>query len=281
MTLRPIDDASLGDAIALLSRGFPERTCVFWEASLRRLTAYRKGATARPIGQLMVVDGKAVGVILTIASRRFDGATAREVVNLSSWYIDAPYRWLASRMLQSIVADDSVTYTDLTPTEQTERINARIGFRRAAEGLVLYFLPWAAIAGPSRARVVPFERLPPDALLPADRTLLAHHRELGCLAAALYLRGYHPLLFQPTRRKGLPVARLVLAESRRLVTDNVGAIARFLLRSRMLFLSLYGDSVERTRGGIIWNRSASMLVKGSWQPERVDHTYSELVFLRL
>lgn len=282
MTLQPIEDASFGDAVAILSRGFPERTPAFWEDSLRRLAAYRRETHARPIGQMMMVDGKAVGVILTIASRRFDGGTPREVVNLSSWYVDAPYRWLASRMLACIVADDSVTYTDLTPNEQTTLINERIGFRKAAEGVVLYFLPWSAIAGRSAARVVPFEHVPAGALPPADRTLLAHHRELGCLAAALYLEvGYHPLLFQPTRRKGLSLARLVLAGSRRLVADNIGAIARFLVRRGMLFLSLYGDSAERATGGIIWNRSASVLVKGNWEPARVDHTYSELVFLRL
>jgi hypothetical protein len=72
------------------------------------------------------------------------------------------------------------------------------------------------------------------------------------------------------------VARCVLAPGRQLVADNVGAISRFLLRHRLLFLSLHGVTVP---GGILWNRSASVQVKGNWERDRLDHTYSEIVFL--
>jgi len=280
--LRPIEEDCIGDAVAVLARGFPERTAAFWEESLRRLTAFRKKTNARPIGHMMMADGCAVGVILTISSRRFDGGTPREVVNLSSWYVDAKYRWLAPRMLQGIVADDSVTYTDLTPNPQTTQITKRIGFRTAAEGVFLFFLPWAALTGRPRARVVPYEDIPRDALSASDRALLAHHRDLGCIAAALLADGcYQPLLFQPTRRKGLPVARLLLAPSRQTVADHIPEIARFLLGRWILFLSFHGDRIAEKVGAFLWNRSASVQVKGNWEPDRFDHTYSELVFLRL
>lgn len=282
MRLRPIDDDSIADAVAILSRGFPERPASFWETGLHRLAAYRKATNGRPIGQMMMVDGKAVGVILTIASKRYYGATPREVVNLSSWYVDAKYRWLAPRMYQSIVADNSVTFTDLSPTAETAKINERLGFRIATEGNLLFFLPWVALTGRARARVIPFEHLPAGALPDAERVLLADHRDLGCIAAALDVGGrYHSLLFHPTRRKGLPVARLLLATSRKLVAEHIAAIARFLLRCRMLFLTFNGDSVETAAGGIMWNRSAPVQVKGDWERDRVDLTYSELVFLQL
>jgi hypothetical protein len=276
--LQAIDDSSHGDAVELLSRGFPERTPAFWEASLKRLAAYRRETNGRPIGQMMKVNGKPVGVILTIESKRRDGAQARGVVNLSSWYIDEEHRWLAARMLSRVIADDSVLYVDLSPSAETMKLNERLGFQTAARGVVLFFLPWTAVTGRAQGEMISYERLPAGALEGDDAVLLGHHRDLGCIAAALRTAdGYHPLLFHAVRRKGLPVARSILAPSRQLIVDHIGSISRFLLRRGVPFLSLNGEAAT---GGIPWNRSASVQVKGRWEEgDRLDHTYSEIVFL--
>lgn len=276
MNLQPITDELISDAVALLSRGF-SRSPAFWETSLRRLAEYHRKSGGRHIGQLMLVGGKPVGVILTIASRRCTGSQQRDVVNLSSWYIEEPHRWLAARMLSRVIADDSVTYTDLSPSLETTRLNEQLGFQTAARGVVLFFLPWTAVTRRAQGEVVPYERLRKGALTDDDDMLVRHHRDFGSLAAALRSGdAWHPLLFHPVRRSGLPVARPILAPSRRLIADNVGAISRFLLRRGMLFLSLHGGTAI---GGILWNRSASVQVKGEWEGDRVDHTYSEIVFL--
>jgi hypothetical protein len=275
--LLPVGDDNLREAVALLSRGFPDRTAAFWEAGLDRLASHRRATNGRPIGQMMMVGGKPVGVILTIESRRRNGAQQRDVVNLSSWYIEEEHRWLAARMLSRVVADDSVTYTDLSPSPETMRLNERLGFQTAEQGVVLFFLPWAAVTGRGRGEVIAYERLPEGALADDDAVLLGHHSDLGCIAGALRTAdGYHPLLFHMVRRKGLPVARLVLAPSRQLIIDYVGPIALFLLKRGAPFLTLHGAPAA---GGIPWNRSASVQVKGRWEGDRVDHTYSEIVFL--
>ena len=283
MRLEAIEDSNLEEALAILSRGFPERPASFWRESLDRLAAYRRATAGPPIGRLMVVDGKRVGVILTIASKHRAGARQHDVVNLSSWYVEERYRWLAPGMLGKIVADDNIVYTDLSPTPQTARINERLGFRTAAEGVRLYLLPWTAISSRSEGRMTPFERIPAGVLPDAERELLARHRELGCVAAALHAgENHYAFLFQPARRRGLPLARLLLAPSRQIVTRHRSAIARFLLRRGMYFLVFHGDITEApSDGGLLWNRSATVQVKGNWELDRIDHTYSELVFLRL
>lgn len=277
MKLQSVEDDSLHEAVALLSRGFPERTPGFWQTGLERLAAHRRKTNGRPIGQMMMVDGKPVGVILTIESGHRNGAQQRAVVNLSSWYIEEEHRWLAARMLSRVVADESVTYTDLSPSLETTRLNERLGFHTATQGVVLFFLPWNALTRRARGEVIPYERLPEGALADDDAVLLGHHSELGCIAGALRTaEGYHPLLFHKVRRKGLPVARAVLAPSRQFIIDNLGPIARFLLERGVPFLALHGAPAA---GGVSWNRSASVQVKGRWEDDRVDHTYSEIVFL--
>jgi hypothetical protein len=283
MKLEAIEEANLEEAVATLSRGFPGRRASFWRESVTRLTAYRRATAGPPIGRLMKVEGRPVGVILTIASRRRSGGRAYDVVNLSSWYVEERYRWLAPRMLEHIVSDDGVVFTDLSPSPQTARINERLGFRTAAEGLRLYFLPWTAIGSRSAARMVELEHVPAGALAAHERELLARHRELGCIAAALHLgRSYYAFLFRPTWRRGMPAALLLFAPSRRIVSEQRSAIARFLLGRGLVFLIFHGDmSQASSDGAFLWNRSAAVQVKGEWESDRIDHTYSELVFLRL
>jgi hypothetical protein len=185
-------------------------------------------------------------------------------------------------MLQKVVAEESVTYTDLSPSPGTTRINEKLGFRVASEGVLLFFLPWTAIAGPTELPVLPFEELPAGSLSSRDRSILAYHRDLGCIAAAVRADDrYWPLLFNLTRRRGVPVARLVLADSRPMLTRAVGSIARFLLRRRVLFLTLHANADQMVPSGMMWNRSAPVQVKGTWDLSRVDHTFSELVLLQL
>jgi hypothetical protein len=283
MKLEAIEDGNLEQAVAILARGFPGRPASFWKESLARLSAYRRATAGPPIGRLMKVEGKPVAVILTIASKHRAGGREHDVVNLSSWYVDEQYRWLAPGMLERIVADDSVVFTDLSPSPQAARINERLGFRTAAAGLRLYFLPWTALSSRAGGRMVRLEHVPPGALPASEREVLGRHQELGCIAAALNVgESYYAFLFQPTWRRGLPVARLLFAPNRRIVSEHREAIARFLLARGRLFLIFHGD----TNGSpgddsFLWNRSATVQVKGYWEPDRIDHTYSELVFLRL
>lgn len=283
MRMQPIDDTCMSEAAALLSRGFPDRGPEFWNTALERLSAYRKSAKTGPIGQLMLVEEKPAGVILTIGSRRSDPNVPPNFVNLSSWYVDERYRWLAPRMLQQVVAEKSLTYTDLSPSAETRIVNERLGFTTVSEGVFLFPLPWAAIrCRRTQARVLSFSHIPKNALSDEDYAMLAQHRDLGCVAAALDVDGRHyPLLFYPTRRMGLSVARLLFAESRMLVTDNLRLIARFLLREGVLFLTVHANRDERMPGGILWSPVAPVQVKGKWHCGRVDHAFSELVLLRL
>jgi hypothetical protein len=283
MKLEAIEDANLEEAVATLSRGFPGRPASFWKEGLDRLAAYRRATAGPPIGRLMTIEGKPMGVILTIASKRRTGEREHDVVNLSSWYVDEQYRCLAPTMLATIVADDNVVFTDLSPDARTVRINEHLGFRTAAAGLRLFFLPWTAISSRADGRMILLERVPAGVLPAAERELLERHRELGCIAAALRVgAAYYPFLFQPTRRRGLPVARLLLAPNRRILSEQRAVIARFLLDHGCFFLIFHGDTRHTSAdGGFLWNRSAAVQVKGNWEPDRIDHTYSELVFLRL
>src|SRR5689334_10608816 len=133
--LRPIGFQSPNEALPLLARGFPAMPRSFWEAGLARLKQYGAADPSAPCGYLLQAEGRDVGVILTIPSARHQQhGESRQVINLSSWYIDERHRWRGPRMLQQIVACQSTLFTDLTPTTPVQAMIARFGFRNWTEG---------------------------------------------------------------------------------------------------------------------------------------------------
>ncbi len=270
----------MDEARALLARGFPMRAPSFWEEGLERLAAFHEASGLGPVGHVMRVKGEAVGVILTMRSRRAaaDGAASRSVVNLSSWYVDERYRLLAPRMLQQVLAEPADAFTDLTPSPPVTEMIGRFGFARRHDGGAILALPMLAfLRGPGHVGPVD------DAPLDADMSrVVEDHLGLGCIACTLAEEdGAAPLLFSAGRRKGLPAARLVYAEDVASVRRNLGQIARFLLARGILCLEMPSNRDDVPPGAWFSARSRPTFVRGAGMPAAVDHAYSDFVFLRI
>ena len=80
-------------------------------------------------------------------------------------------------------------------------------------------------------------------------------------------------------RRRLPGARVILTDSKRLIVDNLAVISRYLLGNGMLFLQMDANRADSIAGSIISRWSAPTYVKGATDRSRIDHTYSELIFL--
>jgi hypothetical protein len=276
MQLRPIDDHNSGHALAVLRRGFPEKTESFWADGLRKILSSPSRRDAEPIGFLMAVGGEDVGIVLTIPSKQPGHGGTRTVLNLAAWYVDEPHRWLAPRMLQKVVAQGASVFTDLTPSPAAQQINQRLGFEILNEGFQIFLLPCTALRARKQARVIS----PDQATLPDDtRATLDQHARLGCVVAVLRNGADHPLIFSRMTRKRFPGARVILTDSKKLIIDNLAVISRFLLGSGMYFLQMDANRADATISSSISRWSAPTYAKGATDRSGIDHTYSELVFL--
>lgn len=275
----PIDERCLDQALSLLVEGFPERSPAFWKQALDALGDYAGKSDAGPIGYLMQVDDEAVGVILTIASWRRDD---RRIVNLSSWYVRAEHRWQAARMLMQVTADKSAIYTDISPSPETARLNKALGFSTVSDCVVLLPLPLTALRGRSEGEVLRPADMPAGVLTPADEAMLALHHAAGCICA-VHRTGerYTPLIFSPSRRYGRMVVRLIYAEDGKVMVESGATIARFLLRSGILALTMPATEGDHPPTARMRSIPAPVQVKGEWAQGRIDKAYSELVFLHL
>ncbi len=273
MELRAIEEQDLGSAETLLCRGFPERPRWFWRSRLAALQSYRKQAGVGPIGTLLRIKGEDVGVLLTIESPPGLGRK----VNLSSWYVEDGARLAAARMLQKSVVGDAV-YTDLTPTREVRLLNERIGIVPVRLGSLLAPTPIDALRL-DRGRVLPFATSTAP-LSDPHRQMLADHAAMGLDAAVLEADGAAmPLIFMPTRFRGLAGARVIHATSRDMLRRHRGAIARYLLGRGKLFTEIEANRDEAWSGSAFAPNRSAVFAKGPVDPHGIDHAYSELVFL--
>ena len=273
----PIDNGNRVAAVALLTKGFPEKSEAFWSRGLSFVSAHHARLNFGEIGQLLMKGDDAVGVLLTIKSRLPD--EDRMVVNLSSWYVEPSSRWFAPRMLQMASSSQEETFTDLTPSPEACKLNERLGFSTVTDYTLFYPLLPKAL-GPARARLRPLADVHPGALPAAMRDMLEDHARFGCMVAVMEADGrHHPLVFLKTMTKRLPTARLIYCEDRQLAQRHISAIARHLLRKGRLAMTMAASDEERDAGGFAVLKSAPMQVKGVWNPRFINETYSELVLL--
>lgn len=277
MKIVPIDNGNRAAAVALLAKGFPEKSKAFWSRGLSLISDHHERRELGPIGQLLMKGENAAGVLLTIKSRLPE--TDRIVVNLSSWYVEPSCRWFAPRMLQIASSSEEELFTDLTPSPEACRLNERLGFQMVTDRTLFYPLPLKALR-PSGTRLNPLAAVRPDTLSAAMREMLEDHLRLGCIVAIMQADGRHyPLVFLKTTTKKLPSARLIYCEDRELAQRHISAIARHLLGRGRLALTMAALDGEHNGGGVAAHKFAPIQVKGAWNPHFINETYSELVLL--
>ena len=193
---RPIRESDLDGIVALLTRGFRERTAEYWRTGLARHAARPRPTGFPDFGFVMEADGRPVGVVLTLYTAAVE-PDGRSVVrcNLSSWYVEPAFRAFAALLDNVAIRRREVTYFNISPAPKTWTMHEARGFRRYATGQIVA-LP--LLNRPVRGVVVrtvgPDDPL--DDLPEGERRLVADHASYGCTClVARDGRGSHPLIF--------------------------------------------------------------------------------------
>lgn len=269
MQIEVITSGALGRAEAVLCRGFPQRPPGFWNRVLKALDAYRATRGAGPIGTLLVDKGEDVGVLLTLDSPAAPAGGRK--LNLSSWYVDQRARFWAPLMLKAAVQAGELV-TDLSPTRDVEAVNERLGVAGRVRGSMIVPTPFDSFLR-SPARLV---RQPGDDMA----QLLADHAAMGLICATLSDdAGAMPLIFLPTRLRGLPGARLIYCPSLGRLRRHRGAVARFLLGRGRMFLEIEANRADAWPGALHAPSRCRVFAKGELPADAIDHSYTELTFI--
>ncbi len=178
---RPIVEADLENVVALLVRGFRERTAAYWRDGLDRMANLAIPEGCPRFGYVMAAGDRLVGVVLTIYSPSRDPDGTDAWCNISSWYVEPPYRAYATLLDKMVLRRPRTTVLNISAAPHTVPGHEARGFRRIGAGQIL--------AAPTLAPATPGARIrgigPGDAmaeLAPEEARILRDHAAFGCVA---------------------------------------------------------------------------------------------------
>ena len=277
---REIGTSDLGAVADLLARGFPGRRREYWSRGLRRMTERSPLPTGYPrYGYMLDTASGPVGVVLLLFH---DGVAHGEPglrCNLSSWYVEPPYRMHAPLLVASALRRRDVTYTNITPAPHTWATIEAQGFTAYATGQILVAPALSPVREP--ARVLDYATGSGRDIPEAE--LLADHAGYGCSSLVVEASsGTYPFVFLPLRvRAGrLPTAVVQLIFCRDIadLSRFAGVLGRALLRRGIVGMLLDADV---PLGGMMPVRrlGGRKYYRGPQRPRLGDLSYTERAIL--
>lgn len=235
--------------------------------------------TEKPnLGVVVDDDGRLGGFLGALYSKQIFEGRERDVVNLSSWFVDPAYRKRSLRMLGLLTADKQRIVTNFSPNVSVVPIMEASGFRRIDDGL--YLLPpvsgWTRGAFGAHARAI----TPDDAALtPYQQRIAADHARYDCGLFLLEL-GSRASLVITIRRGRTPVyfADVIYASDPSVLALGYAALHRpTFLRHRTLLLGIAQRHFQRARRPAGHAFPRPTYVRGDIEPTTMQRLYSELV----
>lgn len=274
---RQIDEADIGAVASLLARGFPTHNRRFWLGAFDQLARHKPPPDLPKYGYLLESHGVVVGAILVICTAMRTGEGAATRCNLSSWYVDPPFRAYAPMLVSQALRHKNVTYTNVSSAPHTRPIIEAQGFSRYSDGIFVALPLLNGLLGGPKVEVFGAARQPEVAFDPCDQQILLEHAAHGCISlwCATPERAY-PFVFRPRMVRGsFPCAQLIYCRDVGDFVRFAGPIGRTLARRGRPFVIL--DANARIPGLFGWFSRGNMpkYFKGPQRPRLGDLAYTE------
>lgn len=283
---RLIEDRDLDAVIGLLRTGFPERSEAYWRQGLARHLARGVPDGVPRFGYCLDHGGRAVGVLLTLYTQVVGPAGFHLRCNLSSWYVEPPFRAMAVMLDSHTMRDKAVTYLNVSAAPHTWAMQEARGFQRYCRGQVI------ALPALSRRRrgqsVEAFSEAIAAALPARERALARDHAAYGCVVLVCREGDAACAVVLQARRLNIvpgwtasPTARcfqLVFGPTAEELARWLGAIGRHLLRHHgTALLVLDANGPLRGAVGRYFEGRAPKYAKGPNPVPLGDLSYTEMV----
>ena len=192
------------------------------------------------------------------------------------------FRIHSVRLLNALLAQDGYHFTDLSPTGNVIRLNARLKFRFLDTSAALMpHLPWPTV--PRRTKISADPDVIASTLTGAELGLYRDHAQAVAARHLVLIRGSDScyVMFREVRAGTLPVFATILHVSNpELFCRAAGPFARHLLVRHRLLATLAELRTVRYRPRLSFLLPSPLPPKmyrsASLEPAQVDDLYSEL-----
>jgi len=278
---RQINEADIDAVATLLTRGFPVHNRQFWLNALGQLTVHAPPPGLPKYGYLLESDGTVVGAILVICSKVRAHDTVATRCNLSSWYVEPPFRAYAPLLVSQALRYKDVTYTNVSSAPHTRPIIEAQGFSRYSDGI---FLAVPALQGPfgdPAIEILDAQRQPRVEFDPCDQEILQQHAAHGCISlwCATPERAY-PFVFRPRLVRGfVPCAQLIYCRDVSDLVRFAGPVGRVLARHGRPLVLIDANGPIPSLLGWFGRGRMPRYFKGPQRPRLGDLAYTEYALL--
>lgn len=229
-------------------------------------------------GYIMEEDGRAVGFLGTIFSRRPTPRGEQTFCNLSLWHVLPEYRSESLLLLMQVLRMQDVTITNFTGNKVAP-ILRKFGFRQVDERFMVA-LPLPAFSvrtvvlldDPAAMR--PYLSGPALQVLDDHTGLPCHHLMIRKGAGVCHL------LYNLVKKKGLPVLQVLYLSDADFFFQNLGAVCARICFSMKLAGVMVGDHLvgDRFLPGALWVKQKEAHLFRSQCLDRydIDLAYSEI-----
>jgi len=274
---RQIDKADIGAVASLLARGFPTHDRHFWLGAFAQLTRHESPPDLPKYGYLLESNGAVVGAILLICSTMPAGGAVATRCNLSSWYVDPPFRAYAPMLVSQALRHKNVTYVNVSSAPHTRPIIEAQGFSRYADGIFIAVPMFQGLFRGPKTTVFEAAGQPEVEFDRFDHEILSQHAAHGCISlwCATSERAY-PFVFRPRMVRGcIPCAQLIYCRDIGDFVRLAGPIGRVLARRGRPFVIV--DANAPIPGLFGWFSRGNMpkYFKGPQRPRLGDLAYTE------
>jgi hypothetical protein len=233
-------------------------------------------------GFMLRYGQRIVGAHLAFYSERAIAGRTERFCNLAGWYVLPEFRIHSVRLLNALLAQDGYHFTDLSPTGDVIRLNARLKFRFLDTSAALIpHLPWPTL--PRRTKISADPDVIASTLTGAELELYRDHAQAAAARHLVLIRGSDScyVMYREVRAGTLPVFATILHVSNpELFRRATCPFVRYLLVRHRLLATLAELRTVRHRPRLSLLLAVPLPPKmyrsTSLEPAQVDDLYSEL-----
>ena len=275
---RQIVESDINRLADLLARGFRDHGRSFWLRVFARLTDHPPPVGLPQYGYLLENGDTPVGVILLIFSNipTARGRTTRG--NVSSWYVESPFRSYAPLLASCALKHKDVTYLNVTAAPSTRAIAEAQGYCRYSNGIFVAAPVLSLRSCRAEVRLADAQPPPDGHFEPWEQDLLLEHAEYGCISLWCETPELaYPFVFCPRRIKGIiPYTQLVYCRDIEDLARFAGPVGRFLFLRGHPFVAIDSNRPISGLVGKYFDDRMPKYFKGRDRPRLGDLAYTEI-----
>lgn len=282
MKIRPLEIGELDLAANLLNEGFGKRSKAKWKANLIDMFRHAESLGRTTVGYFASNKEGDIGICLAIPLvRTIYESDSVTTINIAAFYLNHKYVWMAALFLRRIMTESSVDYVDITASASMRKVNAHLGFTTSAINTLVVPLAATAFRPFQSAKIRTYNPLKSNEFANDIKKILNDHVALGCRVVTIEQNGEnYPVILSPKKRGYLPSVRVILAKDRSLIYQSIGSLARYLMARGFYFLEIDVFDKPDLWESSLRKRSAPVQSTKNKMTDAIDHTYTELVFIR-